>query len=146
MDNVLKISEAASIALHAIVYLADNKDHKLSNHEIASALKVSEAHLSKVLQRLSKAGMVESNRGPKGGFVLAKDPAEITLLQVYEAIEGPLPNSYCLLGSPICGGENCILGNLIKNLNREVREYMEKTRVADVTKVFSEKKEASCAS
>ncbi|HUT54367.1 MAG TPA: Rrf2 family transcriptional regulator [bacterium] len=147
MDNVLKISEAASLALHAIVYLADNGGHKFSNKDIAAAIHASEAHLSKVLQRLAKAGLVSSNRGPKGGFVLARRPDEITLLQVYEAIEGPMASSPCLLESPVCAGDKCLMGDVIGRLNLEVRTYLERTRLSDLSDVFlkAEKGEESCA-
>jgi Rrf2 family protein len=141
MENILKISEAASLALHAVAYLADRTNEKLSNKDIAAAIKVSEAHLSKVMQRLNKAGIVRSIRGPKGGFTLAKDPVETRLLDVYEAIEGPLPNNYCLIGSPVCAGDKCILGDLLGNLNNEVRDYLEKTRLSDLTEVFGEEEQ-----
>jgi Rrf2 family protein len=141
MENILKISEAASLALHAVAYLADRTGEKLSNKDIAAAIRVSEAHLSKVMQRLNKAGIVTSNRGPKGGFTLAKDPGETRLLDVYEAIEGPLPNGYCLAGSPVCAGDKCILGDLLRNLNNEVRDYLENTRLSDLTDVFGEEEQ-----
>jgi Rrf2 family protein len=147
MENVLKISEAASLALHAIVYLAENGDHKLSNKDIAAAINASESHLSKVLQRLAKAGMVSSNRGPKGGFMLARPPADITLLEVYEAIEGPMNSSPCLLQSPVCGGDKCLMGDIIGKLNLEVRSYLTRTRLSDLSEVFhkAKKGEESCA-
>ena len=71
METILKMSEAVSIALHASALLASDPGTKLSNKQIAGRLHVSEAHLSKVLQRLVKVGLVRSMKGPKGGFVLA---------------------------------------------------------------------------
>ena len=88
--NMLRISEAASIALHTMAYLARNKDRMVSTHEIAGAMGLSENHLAKVRQRLVKAGLVEAQRGPSGGFMLSRPAEDITLLEVYEAIEGPL--------------------------------------------------------
>lgn len=134
--NVLRISEAASLALHTVVMLAARPDRPVSTPEIASVFRVSEAHLAKVLQRLSRAGLVRSVRGPKGGFFLEREADELTLLDVYEAIEGPLPSSECLLGSPICGGEKCILGELLGSLNREVRDYLAGTTLSDLTGAF----------
>lgn len=145
MDNILKISEAASMALHAIAFLADQPKEQVANKDIAAALQVSETHLSKVMQRLAKAGLVSSNRGPHGGFRLARAADQVTLLEVYEAIEGPLPSGYCLIGSPVCDGDKCILGHLLKDLNREVRSYLENTRLADVRNIFGKGKKA-CAS
>ena len=88
MTGVLKISEAANLAIHAVTYIASNNDHKVSTKELASFHNVSEAHLSKVLQRLVKSGFLKSVRGPKGGFVIAKPFNEIKLLDIYEVFEG----------------------------------------------------------
>ena len=97
MANVLKMSDATILGLHAMVYLAgshgkvDSKAH--STRKIASVLNASEAHLSKVLQRLAHTGLLSSTRGPKGGFTLAKGSDQITLLDVlrYRRHE-PSPN------------------------------------------------------
>ncbi|MFH1035552.1 MAG: Rrf2 family transcriptional regulator [Pseudomonadota bacterium] len=132
MTNVLKISEAASLALHTMVLLAANPGKTMSNRDIAGLLKVSEAHLAKVLQRLGRAGLVISQRGPKGGFVLGRDSSEISLLAVYEAVEGPLETKSCLLGKPVCGG-NCILGGLLHKVGAEVSDYFSQTRLSDLT-------------
>ena len=137
MTGILKISEAASLALHTAVLLAIKEDKVFSTGEIAREIKVSEAHLSKVLQRLTRAGVVQSLRGPKGGFKLARSPDEITLLQVYEALEGSLAPKGCLFESRICGTGDCILGGLIAGVNNQVGEYLAKTKLSDLTHVYS---------
>ncbi|NUM36976.1 MAG: Rrf2 family transcriptional regulator [Candidatus Brocadiae bacterium] len=121
---MLRISDAASLALHTMVLLAGSSGKLLSNKEIASMLKVSEAHLSKVLQRLAKIGLVGSTRGPKGGFYLGKEASAITLMEVYEAIEGPLVLCNCLLDKKICTKKHCILGRLVEKVNGQVKEYL----------------------
>ena len=99
-------------------------------------LHVSQAHLSKVLQRLSKAGLVRPLRGPRGGFTLARSASRITLLDVFEAIEGPLQPSGCLLSHPICEDRGCILGGLLESTNRKVREYLTGTRLSELVAVY----------
>ena len=131
MTNVLKISEAASLALHAATLMADEPEEPVTTTELASRLGVSEAHLSKVLQRLAKAGLVAAVRGPGGGHVLAKEPKEITLLEVYEAIDGRFVPATCLLGRPTCM-RSCILGGLLKDVNGMVREQLAGTRLSSV--------------
>ena len=133
---MLRMSTAASLALHAISLLAANGNRTLSTKEIAARLRASEAHLSKVLQRLARVRLVESTRGPKGGFCLAKAGGDIRLLEVYEAIEGPLQDSVCLLGEPVCQGEKCILGRLLETVNRQAREYLAGTTLSDLTDVY----------
>ncbi len=138
MSNVLKISEAASLALHTMVLLAVDPEKFLSAREMASTIHVSGAHLSKVLQRLVRVGLVRSNRGPKGGFLLEKSPHKISLLEVYEAIEGELAPSNCLLGNPVCSGKKCILDGLLQKMNNQVKEYLAGTKLVDLTNVYWE--------
>jgi len=129
MPSAVRMSEAAALALHAVVLLASRPGQRLAAAEIASQLQVSEAHLAKVLQRLAKAGLVRSVRGPKGGFVLGKPEDQITLLDAYEAIEGRLSPSQCLLHVPTCGAEGCIFGALVGAVNATVRDYLANTRL-----------------
>ncbi len=135
MSNILKISEAASLALHVAVILAANPDKLIPTKEFASMLEASEAHLSKVLQRLDRAGIVNSTRGPKGGFKLDKPGDEITLLDVYEAIDGELSPSNCLLNKNLCNG-NCIMGDLVGKLNMLVKDYLSTTKLDSLTSTF----------
>ena len=128
MSHVLKISEAASLAMHTMVWLASNPGHQ-STRKISQILNVSQNHLSKVMQRLVKAGLVESKRGPVGGFTLAVPAEEITLLEVYEIIEGPLKIHNCLFDQRICNSKDCILGELLGSISEQLREYLAKKRL-----------------
>lgn len=132
MQQVLNISQAASLALHTMGRLAAADSGPITTKNLAHDLGVSEAHLAKIMARLGKAGLVSARRGPQGGFVLAVDPDRVNLLQVYEAAEGPLPTGGCLLDRPVCDG-NCLLGDLLQRLGREVRQYLERTYLSDVT-------------
>ena len=137
MSNILKFSEAAIIALHSMFLLALNNDRLLSTREIATIMAVSENHLSKVLQRLIKAGLVESIRGPKGGFKLGKNPDEIMLLDVYEAIDGKLDLCECLLDTKMCkDNARCILGSLISNINKEVKDSLSLRSLSEIVKQY----------
>jgi Rrf2 family protein len=64
--------------------------------EIAAAQAVPESYLAKIFQDLSKAGLVRSHRGARGGFTLAHSPHEITLRQIVEAVGGPVVLNRCL--------------------------------------------------
>ncbi len=114
-----------------------------STHGVAIALGVSEAHLAKVMQRLTRAGLVNSVRGPKGGFVPAKSPDNVTLLAIFEAIEGPFEPKGCLLKKPVCNGVDCILGRLLGNVNREISDYLANTKLSDVCQKLEEPHEAN---
>lgn len=138
MSSVLQISDAASLALHASVYLASHKGDAISTGQMAEVFGASKAHLSKVLQRLSRSGLVRSVRGPKGGFVLAKSPDEVTLKEVYEAIEGKLETVDCLLGEPVCTDGECMLGDLLSSLNTKVRRKFAETYLIDLVGTFDD--------
>ena len=115
-----------------MAFLASNSDKSSSTKEIAAKLRVSEAHLSKVLQRLSKVGLVKSIRGPKGGFSLGKASDEISLLDVYESIDGKFESADCLFGDPIYSADECILGDLVKSINEQVKEYLSGTKLSQL--------------
>jgi Rrf2 family protein len=113
-----------------MVLVSSDVDKKYSTHELAERLKASEAHLSKVMRQLVKAELVCSVTGPGGGFELAKNPELITLLDIFEVIEGPLTDCSCLVGEPICGRMNCILGDMLSLVNKSVRGYLKNTDLA----------------
>jgi len=136
MSNIIKISEAASIALHAMVLLARERPGGMNAKMIADTIQVSEAHLAKVLQRLARADLVISTRGPRGGFILNGDPKEITLLSVYEAVEGALEPAGCLFAVPVCQGDECIFGNLLKEKSEEIRRYMQEKTIDQLTSIY----------
>jgi len=129
---MLGISEAASLALHAMLLLAAEPASRRSTHELAGAIGASEAHLAKVLRRLGRAGMLRSSRGPGGGSVLGRPAAAITLLEIYEAVEGPLPVGGCLLPAPICAGQCCKLGGLLADTQRILRGHLANTSLAEL--------------
>jgi len=136
MSSLVKFSEASSIALHTMALLAAAPGEHVRVGDVAARLSVSEHHLAKVLQRLARAGLVDSVRGVGGGFVLRGDPAKITLLDVYEALEGKFEVSGCLFSPAKCCGD-CVLGNAVRDANALLHAHLAKTRVADVAHVFT---------
>lgn len=130
MAGVIKISEAASIALHAMIELAKKQEKLLSVKEIAMKLDVSANHLSKVLQRLTKAGFIDSIKGFNGGFRLAGKAEDINFLQIYELFDGKLKNTNCILVKHECG-DKCIFGDLVNSITEQVKDKFEKTKLSD---------------
>jgi Rrf2 family protein len=136
--SFLKISEAASLAMHTSVLMAASPGKPLSASQMAARLRVSEAHLSKVLQQLARTGVVRSIRGPKGGFTLTKSGSDTPLLEAYESIEGPVTPPRCLLTTPVSDGRNCILGGILKKVHSEVMEYFGHAKLSELTR-FAER-------
>jgi len=137
MANLLRISEPVSLALHAAALLARRKEGRIANHQIAGALAVSEHHLAKVMQQLAKVALVDSTRGPGGGFQLKRPASQITLLEIYEAVEGPLGTAECLLPRQVCDGTQCMVGELVHSVHQHVREYLARTTLADLAGRFT---------
>ncbi len=140
-SHILKISDALALGLHAMAYLAKEPGKPKRVKEIAEILEASEAHLSKVLQALARAGLLKATRGPRGGYVLNKAPEDITLLEIYEIISGPLEDQRCLFRKPLCDGKSCLLGNLLQDVNRLVREKFSHTTLIEAQKLVFDKKE-----
>ncbi len=129
MQNFIRLSEAVSLAFHSMGLLAGQEEGYLTTQDIASQLGVSAHHLHKVHQRLAKAGLIKSVRGPKGGISLHKPAAEIRLRDIYEAVEGPFQPSNCLLHHATCQRESCILGDMAGQVNDLIRYYFESVTV-----------------
>lgn len=84
------ISQTAEYALRAMVYLAQYPDRPRTNQQIARVARVPVGYLAKVLQSLSKAGLIRSRRGLGGGFTLAKPAREVTIYEIVQAVD-PIP-------------------------------------------------------
>ena len=138
MSSVVRMSEASALGLHAMVHLAERPPEGarpfVTVPQIAASLSASVTHLQKVMRRLSCVGLVRAVRGPRGGFALAKDPGEITLLAIFEALEGELSLNGCLFSQPVCDRLHCIMGGVIERVNTEVRDYMARTTLAELTR------------
>src|SRR6202035_911393 len=88
----MKLTRASSYALHAVAYMAQQKtqDKPIASHHIAHARGIPERFLLKVLKPLVSVRVLLSIKGPNGGYRLAKPADEISLLEVLEAVDGPI--------------------------------------------------------
>ncbi|MHC1761518.1 MAG: Rrf2 family transcriptional regulator [Negativicutes bacterium] len=132
MASIIQISEAASLALHSMVMLAASPERSLTVKEMTARTGVSEAHLSKVMQRLAKASLVKSTRGPKGGFLLGDRGLSTALLAIFESIEGPIDAGGCLLPNKECPFRECLFGGLLGRMTSEFKEYMKNKTLGDM--------------
>ncbi|MCK9611775.1 MAG: Rrf2 family transcriptional regulator [Bacteroidales bacterium] len=132
MSQIVNISEAASIGIHVIVLIARSKNVNMNVKKLSELTGASKNHIAKVMQRLVKYNFVKSTRGPSGGFVLNKPPEEITLLNVYEALEGELTMTDCPYGHQICPFNDCIMGGVVHKVADELRNYFKNRKVSDM--------------
>ena len=87
----MKISRSTGYALLAVGYLAKHQEEGIIlSQDVSKEYNIPLEYLLKILQQLVKANILRSKRGPRGGFSLARPPQKITLLQVIEAVDGPM--------------------------------------------------------
>ncbi len=104
MQHVLRISRKIDYGLRAMIYLASLASGSVVPfREIARQMEVPEDFLAKILKTLVDQGLVKSSRGPHGGYSLGRSAAEISFLDVIEAVEGPVALNVCLDGDDSCG-------------------------------------------
>lgn len=101
---MFRLSRAAEYAIRGVLHLSlhYSEDKVIAIEEISKAQDVPAAYLAKLLQSLARKGFVKSLKGQKGGFVLTRHPKDISLLDVIEAMEGPICLNYCLIYAGYC--------------------------------------------
>src|SRR5689334_5949812 len=93
--GMFKLSKKADYGLIALKHLAQHSDESISAREIAKEYRIPAELLAKVLQRLARKGILVSQHGTNGGYVLARDPSRISIVDVVEALEGPIAITPC---------------------------------------------------
>lgn len=123
MSKIFNLSDASSIAIHAMVLVA-RSGSSINVIKIAEATNTSKHHVAKVMQRLGKDNFVTSQRGPSGGFSLKKEASEISFLDIYESIEGKIEIEKCVFNTPVCPFDKCIMNNISNKLSQDFIQYL----------------------
>lgn len=135
MATLFRFSEAAALGLHAMVYVAARKGEVVKVREMSAVFRASEAHMSKVCQRLTRHRLLTPHRGIHGGFTLGRSAGSIRLLTIYTAIEGPVNLSPCLFRDRSCREKpkhDCIFGRKIMRFEEEFLRYLRVTSLLAV--------------
>jgi len=105
----MQITRQADYAVRAVLYLAGlNNGRRAPTSEIAREQRIPPSFLAKIVSQLSVAGVVQTSRGARGGVTLARSPGDITLLEVIEAIDGPILLNECVEDPSVCYfGDDC---------------------------------------
>jgi Rrf2 family transcriptional regulator, nitric oxide-sensitive transcriptional repressor len=125
------LSQTVEYALRAVVFLADQTESR-TTHEVAAATKVPPAYLAKVLQALSRAGLVRSQRGLHGGCALGVSAEELTLWDVVEAVEPIRRIRTCPLGLDSHRARLCPLHKKLDEALGQIEHVFKGTAIADV--------------
>lgn len=129
------LSHTAEYALRAVLYIAQHQTETelVRNDVIAEALDVPRNYLSKILHTLGREKLLQSTRGPSGGFRLARNPDNVSLLQVVEPFDDFGGPRSCLLGRPRCSDRNpCPAHNRWKGISEQVGAFFRNTTVGDL--------------
>jgi Rrf2 family protein len=131
-------------ALRALTHLVGRPPGGLTRaSDIADAEGIPLPLLGKILQDLVRAGVLRSMRGPKGGYTLAYRPADISLLEIKDVIDGTSDLTRCAVGLSICTDETpCPLHETIKPLREAITAYLERTTLNDLAKGLWRKRAA----
>jgi Rrf2 family protein len=135
MDRWLAVSDGANAALHALAY-AVSRGKPVSARAAADELGVSPSYLAKLIQTLSKTGLVEAHRGASGGFAFKGDAKKLSCLDVVVAVDGPIPTRQCLFATSVCKRGSCALKTLCEGISAKAVKVLGSTTIADVAKSF----------
>jgi Rrf2 family protein len=126
------ISQTAEYALRAIVYLANQEGAAQTTTQISGVTQVPAGYLAKIMQGLSRAGIVNSQRGMNGGFTLAHDPRELSILAVVNAVDPIRRFAECPLGISSHGKQLCPLHRRLDDAAAFVEKAFEETKVSEL--------------
>lgn len=119
----MQLTRQADYAARAIIYLAVHPHAHIT--DIAREQHVPREYLAKILQKLAEAGITRSQRGIGGGISLAREPGEINLLDVIEAVEGPVALNRCLLRPDECDRQSyCSLHEELQQVQKDLRKQL----------------------
>ena len=140
----MQITRSGEYGLKGLLFLARQPSEKLVLvSEISKLQNIPETFLAKIFQRLSKAGVLRSFRGSKGGFSLGKPAASITMREVIEAIDGPIILNRCLRREGECEeDEICPIYQVWSKAQQQLLEILDHTTMEDLVRqmVRNEKK------
>ncbi len=132
----MKLSTKGRYAVMAMAEIALRKtDKPVSLAEIAASQNISQEYLEQLFAKLRRAGLVESTRGPGGGYRLARDPDEIMIIDVIGAADEPFMVTRCADGDAVEGcqdGEACVTHDLWSALRRQIAGFLSAVTLGDV--------------
>lgn len=130
------LSKACVYGLRSSLFLASRESNGyISIREMSEKLDISFHFLTKILQQLTSAGLMESHKGPKGGVRLTKSGSEVSLFEIVAAIDGIELFTECALGLPGCGVKKpCPLHDKWAGTRDGIREMLENTNLVELAK------------
>lgn len=130
---MLRLSKLTDYGVVVMTFLAEAPDEVRAANEVAACTRVALPTVSKVLKLLSRAGLVVSCRGAKGGYRLARPARSISVAAVIDALEGPLALTECSSDSLTCNQEShCTIRGNWQRINDAIRDALETVSLAEM--------------
>jgi Rrf2 family protein len=130
---VLKLTKKADYGLIALRHLASSPGATASTRDIADAYHLPVPLLAKVLQLLTRAGILQSVAGTNGGYKLARHPHKISALEVVRAIDGPVILTHCFTEHGKCDqSENCTVREPLRRVHEAILELLNRFTITDL--------------
>ncbi|MEN8134087.1 MAG: Rrf2 family transcriptional regulator [Thermodesulfobacteriota bacterium] len=130
----MKLTRAGEYAVRCVLYLASQGQGALvSRRLIADYFDIPASFLAKIAQQLAKVGLIDIRQGAKGGYVLLKNPADITMLEVVEAIIGEIALNDCVTSSDTCrNSNNCAVNRVWTKARNQLRATLAEVTFIDL--------------
>lgn len=136
----MKYSKATNYALHTMVYLTlVPKGKSTGVEQLAKMQNLSSTYLSKILTKLVKAGLIESNPGVNGGYSIVRRSAQVSFLDVIHAIEGQTTLFSCSMEH----NEDCLIEHVMIHAENKMNDELNQIYIKDITQQIIEKKESN---
>ena len=127
------ITRDTDYALRAVCFIAKGKGKVVAATELVAALDIPRPFLRKILQVLSREGLLKSHKGQGGGFILGKEPEKISLLALMKIFQGPFKLNECMFRKEICPNiKKCLLRKKIKSIEEHVFSELKPVTVSSL--------------
>jgi Rrf2 family protein len=126
----MQITRQADYAIRAVRYLSkQGSDQRIATSTVAREMKIPPSFLAKIISQLSIAGLLNTSRGARGGVSLAREPKEISILDVVEAIDGPILLNECIgTNKPCVFQDDCLVHPIWAQAQEDLVKRLRSTR------------------
>ena len=137
---MLKLTKKADYGLMAMKHLAEHAHRgACSAKDVADAYGIPSEALAKILQKLAKAGLLQSQHGTNGGYSLAREASKISAFEVIRAIDGPLFITSCITVRGECGQSNrCTIREPLRRVNQSIEDVLKKIKISEMKEELTE--------
>lgn len=131
---MLRLTKKADYGLMALKYLAEHAgEPSMSAKDIAEAYHIPPQLLAKILQKLTREGLLRSHAGMNGGYSLSRGAHDISAFEVIRAIDGPLFLTSCTTSTSVCDlTASCTIKEPLARVNESIIELLRNTRISDL--------------